>query len=609
MDPLSIASGCAGLITAIGGLSVKIHSFVRTCREARGDLDSVSRELLSLQTILELIKEDASDKNKPFPKTLSQHVTAILGNCNLVVAEIQTCITKYGQDRLKTRVAWAINGQGDINKLRSSLEAHKTALEIALDMLALHLTKEIKNDTTEIRNDTAAIKEDTTLILEEIARLQAQLPRDAAVAASNNFILQRFFEEMTTYTEQALDAALSDADANSSKELSFGEGLEEHITTLVEQNSWPYHSMPSSSKQSSRGESWVSSQIQNPYRDSEATSDTSFPTLINESLGPMENYVDLHHDTYDEDADKNASTEHQGVSGFEIPVPEQVLSRFHSSFGFPSVRREFTHRRYSTITCRPQEFAKLDFTFRLAGFEPPRPINIVLLFSIYPSEDASSFHKRWQFLLSSFSRLQEGMRYLSALEGPWQQILVHIDCDTSLYKIDPLVRKYLANIGILNAPKADADRRSVTAATIQAEIFEYTTHAALCQIPEMPCDTLPARGMTFIQVVLTAYRNNSRFHMPSVEMIYAQAGWFHSICALIKPGMIIRMPDVAGEIQEREYRNQEFLYEAWERKRDTSGLRTYNGITVTSLREYLSTPMRKKPKPKGILAKILDSLA
>lgn len=137
MDPLSIATGCAGLITAIGGLSINLHSFVRTCREAHGDLDSVSRELLSLQTILELIKEDASDSSKPFPKTLNQHVTAILGNCNLVVTEIQTCITKYGQDRLKTRVAWAINGQGDISKLRSSLEAHKTALEIALDMLAL----------------------------------------------------------------------------------------------------------------------------------------------------------------------------------------------------------------------------------------------------------------------------------------------------------------------------------------------------------------------------------------------------------------------------------------------------------------------------------------
>lgn len=137
MDPISIASGCAGLITAIGGLSLSIHTFVRTCREARGDLDSVSRELLSLKTILELIQEDASDESKPFPTTLNQHVKAILANCNLVVTEIQSCITKYDQGRLRSRVTWAINGQGDINKLRSSLEAHKTALEIALDMLAL----------------------------------------------------------------------------------------------------------------------------------------------------------------------------------------------------------------------------------------------------------------------------------------------------------------------------------------------------------------------------------------------------------------------------------------------------------------------------------------
>ncbi|RMJ09523.1 hypothetical protein CDV36_010862 [Fusarium kuroshium] len=302
---------------AIGSLSVKIHSFVRTCREARGDLDSVSRELLSLKTILELIQEDASDGSKTFPKTLSQHVTAILGNCHLVMAEIQTCITKYSQDRLKTRVAWAINGQGDINKLRSSLEAHKTALEIALDMLALHLTKEIKNDTSEIRHDTAAIKEDTTQILEEIARLQARLPRDAAAAASNDFILQRFFEEMTTYTEEALDAAHSDADANSSKALSFDEGPEERNTTLLPQDSWPYHSMPSSSKQSSRGESWMSSQ--NPYRDSEVTSDTSFPTLVNEGHGQREDAFDHPEDTYQEDADENSFAEHQGISGFEIP--------------------------------------------------------------------------------------------------------------------------------------------------------------------------------------------------------------------------------------------------------------------------------------------------
>ncbi|KAM0425778.1 hypothetical protein ACHAPT_009028 [Fusarium lateritium] len=236
MDPLSIASGCAGLTTAIGSLSMSIHRFVRTCREARGDLDSVSRELHSLRTILELIQEDASDASKPFPAKLNQHVSAIVVNCNLVVTEIQDCITNYGQDRLKSRMAWAINGQGDINKLRSSLEAHKTALEIALDMLALHLTKEIKHDTTELRNDTAAIKEDTAQILDEIARLQARLPPDAAAAASNDFILQRFFEEMIAYTEQALDAALSDADTSSSRALSIVEDPEERAGDLAEQH-------------------------------------------------------------------------------------------------------------------------------------------------------------------------------------------------------------------------------------------------------------------------------------------------------------------------------------------------------------------------------------
>lgn len=137
MDPLSIASGCAGLITAIGQLSFSIQGFVRTCREARGDLDRVSRELHSLQTVLELIQEDATDEERPFPSTIQHHVSGIVSNCNSVVVEVQSCITRYGDGKLKSRAAWAINGQGDMEKLRSSLEAHKSALELALDMLAL----------------------------------------------------------------------------------------------------------------------------------------------------------------------------------------------------------------------------------------------------------------------------------------------------------------------------------------------------------------------------------------------------------------------------------------------------------------------------------------
>ncbi|KAF5984990.1 chitin synthase A [Fusarium coicis] len=223
MDPLSIISGCAGLITAIGCLSVSINTFVRSCREARSDLDKVSRELHSLQTVLELIEEDAKDVTKPFPPTIQHHVSGIVTNCGSVVLEVETCIKKYGDGRMKSRAAWVINGQGDMEKLRSSLEAHKSALELALDMLSLSLTKDIKADTTEIRDDTAAIKDDTTLILLQIEQLQARLPDTAA--APNDYILQRFLEDMATYTETTLDANDSCSDGMSSRALSI---VDEH---------------------------------------------------------------------------------------------------------------------------------------------------------------------------------------------------------------------------------------------------------------------------------------------------------------------------------------------------------------------------------------------
>ncbi|KAF5690189.1 Rtm1p-like protein [Fusarium denticulatum] len=205
-----------------------------SCREARSDLDRVSRELQSLQTVLQLIEEDAKDDTKPFPTTIQHHVSGIVTNCDSVVSEVQRCIKKYGDGRVKSKAAWAINGQGDMEKLRSSLEAHKSALELALDMISLSLTRDIKADTTEIRNDTAAIKDDTALILQEIAELQARLPDTAA--APNDYILQRFLEDMATYTETTLDVNVSYNDGMSSRALSIVDEHDESSPKSLQHN-------------------------------------------------------------------------------------------------------------------------------------------------------------------------------------------------------------------------------------------------------------------------------------------------------------------------------------------------------------------------------------
>jgi hypothetical protein len=178
MDPLSISVSCITLITTISQVTVAVTSFIREVRDARGDLDAISRELFSLKTVLELLAEDTEEPHsETIPKRPRDQILDILKNCDRVVTDVQLSLQKHHTSRLGRAGHWTMGGgKGDVMKFRSSLETHKTALGLALDMVAITIARDIKADTEEIRKDTAAIKDikdDTTLILEEIARLQA----------------------------------------------------------------------------------------------------------------------------------------------------------------------------------------------------------------------------------------------------------------------------------------------------------------------------------------------------------------------------------------------------------------------------------------------------
>jgi hypothetical protein len=140
MDPLSISASCVGLVATIAKTSTALTCFVRDVRDARRDLDAVSRELSSLKTVLELLAEDTVDeKAQSLPAGLQAQITGILTNCNGVVIEIEDGLSKHEKSKLGRAGYWTMGGgKGDMSKLRSSLEAHKSALEIALDMLAMY---------------------------------------------------------------------------------------------------------------------------------------------------------------------------------------------------------------------------------------------------------------------------------------------------------------------------------------------------------------------------------------------------------------------------------------------------------------------------------------
>lgn len=136
MDPLSITAACVSLAAMITKTSISVTSFVRSVRAARSDLDAVSRELASLNTLLELIAEDAKDVNA-FPETLRKHIANILTNCELVLIEVQRLVEKYDGPGIIKGSKWALEGSKDVAKLHLSLEAHKSALDIALEMVTL----------------------------------------------------------------------------------------------------------------------------------------------------------------------------------------------------------------------------------------------------------------------------------------------------------------------------------------------------------------------------------------------------------------------------------------------------------------------------------------
>lgn len=138
MDPLSITASCVSLVATITKTSITVTKFVRDVRNSRSDLDAVSRELISLQTVLGLLIHDASGSDGAFPETLKRQINGIVNNCTDVVIEIEQCLEKHNASgKLGRGARWATVGHDDMSKLRSSLEAHKCALDIALDMVAM----------------------------------------------------------------------------------------------------------------------------------------------------------------------------------------------------------------------------------------------------------------------------------------------------------------------------------------------------------------------------------------------------------------------------------------------------------------------------------------
>ena len=135
MDPLSITAACSGLLGAVTNLSIQITKFVSSVRDAWRDIDAVSRELTSLALCLETLRDDSLTNE--FHNNISGNLLSVLVNCKVVVKDIADLLARLQASVSGGRVQWPLSGRDEVNRLRSSLESHKSALEIALELMTL----------------------------------------------------------------------------------------------------------------------------------------------------------------------------------------------------------------------------------------------------------------------------------------------------------------------------------------------------------------------------------------------------------------------------------------------------------------------------------------
>ncbi|KAI1421346.1 hypothetical protein F5Y12DRAFT_768317 [Xylaria sp. FL1777] len=200
-------------ISATQKSSIAIYKFTRGCKEARSDLTKITQELSELALILELIRDSNDAAPETLPEALQVQVKAMLESCVNLVGDIEKVIVSCSGRAGVLR--WTLVEKENVKAIKTSLEATKSGLSLALDAANLSLAKDIKNNTDAIQGDTAELKRDTEEILEGIRRLRLQLPRHGSLD-EERIRLEAWLDSLTQYAETiADDGTVNEAGASS----------------------------------------------------------------------------------------------------------------------------------------------------------------------------------------------------------------------------------------------------------------------------------------------------------------------------------------------------------------------------------------------------------
>ena len=133
MDPFSLATGIAGLISFAAALASPLIEIARNYREARESYQRLASELAAMSNTLSLLQGHIATQGVQTPAVLFLHEP--VDQCRATLEKIQAeCLPPVVQTSKLRRLAWVYTDERRVNEFIARLERYKTMFTLALQV-------------------------------------------------------------------------------------------------------------------------------------------------------------------------------------------------------------------------------------------------------------------------------------------------------------------------------------------------------------------------------------------------------------------------------------------------------------------------------------------
>ncbi|GAA5934409.1 uncharacterized protein JCM15063_004568 [Sporobolomyces koalae] len=203
----------------------------------------------------------------------------------------------------------------------------------------------------------------------------------------------------------------------------------------------------------------------------------------------------------------------------DCQVPPKLLERVPRKDD-----REFTHMRYTAVTCDPDEFLNERYSLRQILYETPRRTELFIVLTMY-NEDEVLFCRTMHGVMKNIQHLCERNRSKTWGADGWKKVVVCIVSDGRA-KINSRTLSVLAAMGVYQDGVA---KNVVAGKPVTGHLYEYTTQVSID--PDLKMKSAE-RGIVPVQICFLLKEKNAK-------KINSHRWFFNAFGPILQPNVCV----------------------------------------------------------------------